>query len=102
MCCICLGRLWVSKLLEQMRRKGGACWRSRTGFGLPKRRYKFRISEKAIKSESNSDDKLKKQKEKVKVDKLEKESFQVATTLTENRIPSPGLRWDEQSQDLMC
>ena len=64
MCCICLGRLWVSKLFEQMRRKGGACWRSRTGFGLPKRRYKFRISEKAIKSESNSDDKLKNQKEK--------------------------------------
>ncbi len=70
MCCICLGRL-------------------RTGFGLPKRRYKFRlksekhektlackvnpagrISEKVIKSEYNSDDKLKKQKEKVKVDKL--------------------------------
>ena len=50
----------------------------------------------------NSDDKLKNQKDKVKVDKLEKESFQVATTLTENRIPSPGLRWDEQSQDLMC
>ena len=61
-----------------------------------------RISEKVIKSEYNSDDKLKKQKEKVKVDKLEKESFQVATTLTENRIPSPGLRWDERSQDLMC
>ena len=61
-----------------------------------------RISEKVIKSESNSGDKLKNQKEKVKVDKLEKESFQVARTLAENPIPSPGLRWDEQSQDLMC